>query len=94
MKASLYAVLDTIAEAFKAPFVQPNDNMAIRLFNNAANDPQSDIYQNPEDYRLYKIGTFDDVSGKVEAEEVPAFLANAQLNLKLGDKNAKNPPSG
>ena len=94
MKASMYAVFDTIAEAFKAPFVQANDNMAIRLFNNAANDPKSDIYQNPEDYRLYRVGKFDDVSGALESEEIPHFLSNAQLNLKLGDKDAKNPPSG
>lgn len=92
MKLNIYAIFDEKAELFNTPFFMANDNLAIRGFNDLASDPSSTIYRNPQDYRLYELGEFQNLSGKIIPVDKPRFIANAQLNLKLGDNDASPEP--
>ncbi len=70
-------VLDEKAEAYGHPFFVPALGIALRMFSDWAGDKNTAVGLHPEDYRLYRIGTFDQVSGVLEHEQVPVFLQNA-----------------
>lgn len=61
----LYSVKD-IKISMMTPFSEHSDNTAIRLFTNSkkAETPNA-VNTNPEDKELWKIGTFDDQTGKI-----------------------------
>lgn len=88
MKNQIFAIFDEKAEMFNTPFFMQNENMAIRSFNDLTADPQSTIHKHPEDYKLYELGAFETVQGRIVPLDKPRFIINAQLNLKLGEENA------
>jgi len=45
-------------------------------------DPKSRLNAHPTDFKLYRLGTFDDSSGLVTSERQPHFLANASDFVK------------
>ena len=71
------SIRDSAADAYGRPFFLPSVGVAIRSFtdeiNRAAEDNQ--IYQHPEDFDLFELGTFDDSTGKFELFDVPKQLA-------------------
>lgn len=69
MKTNIYSVYDKKAECFSQPFNMVNDAVAMRVIKNCVRDKTHNYGQNPEDYALYKIGTFDDVVGELEQEQ-------------------------
>ncbi len=71
MILKIYSVYDSKAEAFLPPFFQATKAMAIRIFENVANDPKHQFGANPADYTLFEIGQFDDESAKIEAHKTP-----------------------
>lgn len=59
-----YAIKDNLAEVFLNPIAFHNDNEAMRWFQTVINDKKNDvIYENPQDYELYCIGTWEEKSG-------------------------------
>lgn len=77
---SLYSVRDSKADAFGVPFTAVNDQVATRMFEQLTNDEASTIYSYPEDYALYKIGSFNTQHGELEPEN-PIHLKSA-ISLK------------
>lgn len=65
MNYSIYSVFDRKANVFARPFVSPNDAMAARSFLAARQDSTTEIHKFPEDFTLYRLGTFDDDAGVV-----------------------------
>lgn len=63
MIRQMYAVRDTGARLYGNPFFSVRDEVAVRDFSQAVNDPQSAMYHAPEDFALYWLGSFDDESG-------------------------------
>lgn len=64
MNMNLYSVRD-VNVGFNQPFVEVNDETAIRGFAYAVNN--SDIMGfKPQDFDLYCVGTFDTDCGKIE----------------------------
>ena len=66
---SLYSVRDSKADSFGVPFTAVNDNVASRMFEQLANDEASTIYNYPEDYNLYKIGSFNTTHGELNPQK-------------------------
>lgn len=60
-----FAIQDMKAELFFPPFFQASKGQATRAFTSLANDPQTQISQYPQDFRLVCIGTFDDQVGEL-----------------------------
>jgi len=79
MITNVYGIQDTIAGTFNNPFVMMNDGMAKRAFQQLTDDPQSSINKAPGDYKLFKLGTFDDNSGLLTPEKTPKYLATGML---------------
>lgn len=73
----LYSVFDEKASAFARLFAFSQDGEALRAFGETVNDPKTSLASHPGDFKLYRMGTFDDASGMITPEKQPVFLANA-----------------
>lgn len=66
MELKLFTVKDEIDESCAAPFLARTEGTALAMFLKAL-DQQKD--KDGEKFKLYKIGTFNDVTGAIEAIE-------------------------
>lgn len=78
MELEVFSVYDTKAQAYLPPFFLHNTAMALRIFQNCANDTGHTFGTNPEDYCLFHIGMFDDDTGSLTALQTPKSLGLAQ----------------
>lgn len=77
MKSGLFSVRDSATQVYQNIFQAPTNQSAMRSFGDLALDPDTNVYKHPEDFILYRIGTWDDDTGTVTGEE-PIKLAHAQ----------------
>lgn len=64
MTANIYTVKDEMTGNFLNPTTIKTDQEAIRMFKYQINNTA--IWtDNPEDFSLYKVGTFDDETGTI-----------------------------
>mgnify|MGYP000547887757 CR=1 FL=1 len=75
MKA--YSIYDSKAEAFNQPFFAEKDGLAIRIFTDHVNNPESIWGKYPHDFTLFHVGHFDSESGSLEPEKTPRNLGMA-----------------
>lgn len=73
MKLSVYAIRDNKV-GFMQPFVDSNDASAMRGFGFAVNG-QGVMSYSPADYDLFRVGSFDTDTGKLE-EELPVNICS------------------
>ena len=74
MKYPLFAVRD-IHVGFNQPMTDINEQVAIRNFTYAINNPDNQVMNfMPKDYDLYRIGEFDTDNGHIDAEPVPVLI--------------------
>lgn len=75
----IYAVKDLAVQAYGTPFFVRAKGEALRSFQDEANkkDGNSAIAQHPEDYELYYIGDYDDMTGELTAT-TPVLIARAK----------------
>ncbi|QCS36633.1 nonstructural protein [Capybara microvirus Cap3_SP_546] len=59
----LYSIQDNLT-GFGEPFVCENDSVAMRIVRQAANESSS-LYFSPDDFKLWKIGTYDTKNGSL-----------------------------
>jgi len=62
---AIVSVRDNAVETFARPFVVHHPRQAVRSFTDEVNNPESEISRHAEDYELWEIGSFDDVTGQV-----------------------------
>lgn len=75
MRTNMYCIYDQAAEAFIMPFFMHTDTMAIRAFAGNVNSNEEDnITKHPEQFCLFKVGTFDDKKGMFEPLDSPKAL--------------------
>ena len=68
MQTNLYSVFDNKSGVFCKPFVSINDATAIRDFAHAAASPSTEISRFPNDFCLYRLASFQDVTGVITPE--------------------------
>lgn len=61
----MYAVKDELTGKFLNPMFVEEDNVALRQFKTSVNRIEL-WHDNAADYGLYKLGSFDDETGKLE----------------------------
>jgi len=64
----IYSIYDTKAEQYGNPVFMRTDNEARRSFAQVAADPTTEIGKNPEDFLLYRLGTWDNEGGNIATE--------------------------
>lgn len=73
----LFCIRDSKAEIYNTPFVQKSHGEAERTFSRLANEPDQLICRNPEDFDLFFLGEFDELTGKISPMESPLHLKKA-----------------
>lgn len=77
----MIAIFDVKIGAYARPVAVPADGAAIRSFQDAVNDKSTEYNKHPEDYSIFNIGTYDDVSGEFLSKK-PTILAQAASLLQ------------
>lgn len=72
----IYAIYDSMAEAYMRPMFMVNDAVAVRNFVNALRSEQSGMRENVADYTLFGVGEWDDVTGTFNVYHTPNNLGN------------------
>ena len=91
MKVNLYAVFDRASGIYDGPIPGQSDGQMIRNFSDMALNADHQIGKHPEDYTLFKVGTWND--GTAELVDVVSeklinggeCVANARANVNLQD---------
>ena len=60
----LYTIYDEKAESYGNPFSALNDKVAIRIFEDASNDPSTQIHHHKEDFILYGLANYNRDNGR------------------------------
>lgn len=85
MRLNVYTIYDVASGAYMRPFFLQSDGQAMRAFTDIATDAEHDVGKHPEDYTLYRIGTYDDNKGQLIPED-PESLATA-LEVVASSRN-------
>lgn len=89
MKKGIYSVFDEKALVFGMPMVFIRDEEAIRSLTSLVNSKGTMLNMYPSDYKFYKIGSIDDVSGEIVSCK-PEFLKHGlDVLLSEGGEGAK-----
>ncbi|AXL14708.1 nonstructural protein [Microviridae sp.] len=78
MKFQIYSVYDSKAESHLLPYHTINQALAVRHFQDACSDPDHSFHKHPEDYSLFHLGSYDDVSAKFDNLKAPLHIADAR----------------
>lgn len=79
MRLNVYTIFDTASGAYMRPFFMQSDGQAIRSFKDISLDADHAVGQHPEDYSLWRIGTFNDNNAKLEAEDRECLATALEL---------------
>lgn len=74
MKLQCYSIYDIKAEIYHVPSYCHNDAHARRMYMSEIGKSQSVFHQFPEDFRIFKVGSFDDSTGMLTPEKTPVML--------------------
>lgn len=77
MELKIYSIRDSKGDVFNPPFYAKTHGEAEREFTMACRRENSPAAQFPEDYDLYFIGTYDNTSGKIQANDTPQHVVKA-----------------
>lgn len=79
MKMVIVSIKDTAADAFGRPAFVATEGVALRQFQDEVNRASDDnqLYKHPQDFHLYYLGLFDDITGKFELMETPKLITRA-----------------
>lgn len=81
MTQEIFTIRDAKANSYGIPFYSPTPGTAERQVRELTNDPQSLVCKYPEDYDLYKIGSFNQLTGQIEILDTPQHICKA-VSLK------------
>lgn len=79
MRFQVFSVRDNAVEAFLPLFLVRNKGEAIRSFTQAVNDSSHQFAKHREDYTLFHLGEFDDVSGVMLPTEPVRVLSAVEV---------------
>lgn len=76
MNNEMFAIRDRKIGAYKAPFTARNAGDATRMFAGAIKQGNTQLSEYPEDFDLFYIGSFNDLSGQLDSVK-PEFVCSA-----------------
>ena len=82
MILQVFSIHDSKAAAYLAPFFQPTSALAVRMFTDAANDPESNICRHPEDFTLFHMGSYDNETNTFDLLDATTAMMKA-LQVKV-----------
>ncbi len=82
MKLLAFSIYDEKSECFGHPLFFSAVGLAARLFQEWCNNPEIPPGKNPEDFKLYQIGSWNNATAKFETDNVPIFIGNGTDYVK------------
>lgn len=79
---TIYTVRDTKSN-FGPLMSFRGDGEAIRAFTEACMDTNGSLYRYPSDYQLVRLGTYDDETGSIVADDGITFVIDAETAIAL-----------
>ena len=89
MKKGMYSVLELKAAYFMAPFYMRTKPEAVRAFTSSIVEGETLLSKNPEDFVLYKIGSFNDVTAKIEENEPYQIITAIEVLAMFNSEEEK-----
>ena len=86
MNIRIYTIRDAKAECYLPPFTFRTDGEAVRAFDDSVQKPGTALHDHPEDFFLYRVGCFNQESGKVEPLS-PVSLGCGSYFVKSGKED-------
>lgn len=77
MIKKVYSIYDSKSGVYTPPFLDFTNASAMRGFQQIVNNKETTVAQNPEDYTLFELGSFDDQKAKYELLATPHSLIMA-----------------
>ncbi len=84
--SKLYSIRDTITDSYEPPFTSVNDETAKRMFARIIKNVPT-IYDNPQDFSLHSVGTFDSSNGNVYQFPAVQFIISGLNCVKPFETN-------
>ncbi len=69
MKVQVYAIFDTCSGIYEKPFFHTADDAVRREFQDVCTSADHPINKHPEHYSLWRLGNFDNTTGKIIDEQ-------------------------
>nr|WAE43564.1 MAG: nonstructural protein [Microviridae sp.] len=85
----IYSIKDTKVSGFLTPFFVNNETEAVRSIKVAVQDSHLQLCIFSEDYDLFKIGEFDEISGQITTCQ-PMFIVGCSKLKKEMRKNVND----
>lgn len=70
----VFGIYDSKAEAYLPPFMMKSKGEALRALGAHVNDPQHNFCKYSEDFTLFELGSWDEVSGKYDLHPAPQSM--------------------
>lgn len=77
MITQVFSVYDSKTLAYLFPFQEQSTGGALRSFIDAIEDPQHTFSKHSEDFTLFHLGSFDNLTGRFEQFKTPVSLGVA-----------------
>ena len=90
MRLNIYTIFDQASGAYMRPFYAQSDGQALRSFTDIAQDADHEIGKHPEDYSLFRIGTYDDNKGELHPEDKECMATALEVVASARDKALGN----
>ena len=79
MRQNVYSIRDRCSAVYDRPWVAHSDAAAIRSFTDIATDKEHPIGRHPEDFTLFRIGTWDEALGELKGEPAEKVVNGAEV---------------
>lgn len=83
MKMVVCSIYDKATEAYMRPFFCHTEGEAMREFTSIANDLEHPVGRHPEDYALFRIGSFNDSTGDFDSIENRCLARAHEIQQKI-----------
>jgi len=87
MKTNMYVLFDSASKLYSKPMFLHNDAMAIRVATDMLNNP-SDVSRHPEQFSIFFIGTYDDITAETSMADVYLVTKLSVLKNSLAQIDA------
>lgn len=74
---NVYSIRDS-RTGFLHPTFEVNDAVAARNFSHAVQQSDSVLFTHASDFSLFRIGTFEEDTGRLVSEEMPVYICDGK----------------
>lgn len=83
MIVNAYSIYDLKSLVFHNPFYAPTNGAALRIVQDVANDLNTSIGRHPQDYVLYRVGSYNDADGVYQTLDIREHVIDVAALITL-----------